>query len=108
MNKKPEQAGQEAPASQPGTVFCVRCGREGHCSSSCPVKIPPADPDDEQREELIRKAGAAMKSAYREWEVSGCFDARGRADAERMRMESLIRGRSAAMVRRLEAERGLT
>lgn len=87
-------------------VFCVLCGREGHRSSNCPMQMPP-ETADEKRERLILEAGESMQAAYREWEVSGCFDARGQADAERLRMEELIRGRSPEMVRRLEIQRGL-
>lgn len=62
---------------------------------------------DDKREQLILKAGESMQAAYRDWEVSGCFDALGRADAERMRMEELIHGRSAAIIDCLESSRGL-
>lgn len=62
---------------------------------------------DDKREQLILEAGESMQAAYRDWESIGCFDARGQADAERMRMEELIRGRSAAVVRQLEIRRGL-
>lgn len=87
-------------------VFCVLCGREGHRSSHCPMQLPP-ETADEKRERLIREAGESMQAAYRDWESTGCFDARGQADAERLRMEELIRGRSAAIVDRLESVRGL-
>lgn len=66
------------------------------------------DLTDEQRELQIKEAGEAMQRAYAAWESTGCFDARGKADAERVRMEGLIRCRSAAMVARLEQERGLS
>lgn len=62
---------------------------------------------DDKRERLILEAGESMQAAYRDWESTGCFDARGQADAERMRMEELICGRSAAVVRHLEIRRGL-
>ena len=65
------------------------------------------DLTDEQRELRIKEAGESMQRAYAAWEATGCFDARGKADAERRRMEELIRGRSAAAVARLEQERGL-
>lgn len=62
---------------------------------------------DDERERMIREAGESMQAAYHDWEFTGCFDARGQADTERMRMEELIRGRSAAVVRQLEIRRGL-
>lgn len=67
----------------------------------------PTETADEKRERLILDASESMQAAYRGWESSGCFDARGNEDAERMRMEELIRGRSAAMVRQIEIRRGL-
>lgn len=74
-------------------VFCVLCGREGHRSSNCPMQLPP-ETADEKRERLIREAGEQMIESYNIWESTGCFDARGQADAESLRMEELIRERS--------------
>jgi hypothetical protein len=63
---------------------------------------------DEEREQAIQRARAAMEAAYAEWEASGCFSARGRAQRLQNIMADLIRGRSAGQVERMERERGLS
>ena len=62
---------------------------------------------DLQREVAILLAGRDIETAMARYAESGCFADRGAADAARLRMEELIRGRSPAVVARLERERGL-
>ena len=64
---------------------------------------------DDEREEAIRRAGRAMESWFNRYEASGKKDTGALAQAVRCQghMATLIRGRSAAQVARMEAERGL-
>jgi hypothetical protein len=62
---------------------------------------------DDERESHIRDCAWLMEDAMRRWHESGCFSHRGDADRWRLLMEEAIRGRSAAQVTRMEAERGL-
>lgn len=62
---------------------------------------------DQEREAAIVLAGDAMKAAQARYEATGCFGDNGEAHRHRLRMESLIRGRSAGQVARMESERGL-
>ena len=63
----------------------------------------------DEREEAIRRAGRAMESWFNRYERSGKKDTGALAQAVRCQghMATLIRGRSAAMVARMERERGL-
>lgn len=65
--------------------------------------------DDEAREWAIRRAGRAMEGWYSRYEASGKKDTGALAQAVRCQghMATLVRGRSAAQVARMEAERGL-
>ena len=73
----------------------------------------PVSPDvtptlsDDEREAAIQRAGKFIESSMAEWDESGCFAARGRAERARMLMEALIRGRSPERVAQMERERGL-
>jgi len=62
---------------------------------------------DDDREQAIVRAGNAMKAAFARYEGSSNFADLGDAHRARMSMESLIRGRSAAQVARMEADREL-
>ena len=62
---------------------------------------------DDDREQAIVRAGNAMKAAFARYEGSSNFADLGDAHRARMSMESLIRGRSAAQVARMEQERAL-
>ena len=64
---------------------------------------------DDEREEAIRRAGRAMESWFNRYEASGKKDTGALAQAVRCQghMATLIRGRSAAQVARMERERGL-
>lgn len=62
---------------------------------------------DDDREQAIVRAGNAMKAAFARYEGSSNFADLGDAHRARMSMESLIRGRSAAQVTRMEADREL-
>jgi len=62
---------------------------------------------DDDREQAIVRAGNAMKAAFARYEGSSNFADLGDAHRARMSMESLINGRSAAQVARMEQSRGL-
>ncbi len=62
---------------------------------------------DAEREQAIVRAGNAMKAAFARYEGSSNFADLGDAHRARMSMESLINGRSAAQVARMEQERAL-
>jgi hypothetical protein len=62
---------------------------------------------DAQREVEILHAGREIEEHMRQYAETGDFAARGAADRARLRMEELIRGRSAEVVARLEQEKGL-
>ena len=74
-----------------------------------PVGVPHVGDaaQDLQREVAILLAGRDIETAMARYAESGCFADRGAADAARLRMEELIRGRSASVVAQLERERGL-
>ena len=56
----------------------------------------------EQLEQHIKESGSLMATALMQYELSGCFAARGQADGYRIAMEALINGRSAAQAQTLE------
>jgi hypothetical protein len=60
----------------------------------------------QEREEEIKRAGADVEAAWKEYE-DGDPLALNQAHDARRRMEGLIRGRSADQVARMERERGL-
>jgi hypothetical protein len=62
---------------------------------------------DGERECAIALAGSMVEHHMGEWQAHGCFTDRAAADVARLRMEALIKGRSAEQVRRLEIARGL-
>ncbi len=62
---------------------------------------------NDQREAAIALAGRAIERHMTTYKQTNCFDALGMADRARMSMETLIKGRSAAQVARMEADRGL-
>ena len=70
-------------------------------------RIAPAPMTDEAREAEIARLSAEMEAAYAIWQSDGCFAAKGRADALMRERDDLVRGRSAAQVAQMEAERGL-
>jgi hypothetical protein len=57
---------------------------------------------DDEREERITAHREAMEGAMRAYEETGCFDARGAADAHRMAFEREIAARSPAQIERME------
>lgn len=62
---------------------------------------------DTERESEIARLSAEMEAAYALRQSDGCFAAKGRADSLMRQRDDLVRGRSAAQVARMEAERGL-
>lgn len=56
---------------------------------------------DKDREMKIQRAASGIEAAMHEWEQSGCFAARGRADRYRLEMEALINGRGAVQAQTL-------
>jgi hypothetical protein len=62
---------------------------------------------DADRESAIAHAGQQMLAWMAEYERTGCFAHRGCADFWRIRMQTLIAGRSAGQVQRMEEARGL-
>lgn len=62
---------------------------------------------DQEREIKIKRAASGVEAAMHEWEQSGCFSARGRADRYRIEMEALIKGRSDGAVAGMEEALGL-
>lgn len=62
---------------------------------------------DDEREVLIQMHGEHMQAAYARYESSSNFADRGDADFHMRVMADLVRGRSAAQVASMEAERGL-
>lgn len=66
-----------------------------------------SDMDDAQREVQILHEGRAIEAAMARYAESSDLLDRADADAARLRMEGLIRGRSENQVHRLEQERGL-
>lgn len=72
--------------------------------------VPPApvgELPDEEREALIREAGDQLQAWLASYERSSCLVDRATADAWRLRMYDLIRGRRPEFVRLLEIRRGL-
>lgn len=49
----------------------------------------------EQLEQHIKESGSLMATALMQYELSGCFADRGKADAYRLRMEQAIAERAA-------------
>jgi hypothetical protein len=70
-------------------------------------RIAPAPMTDEAREAEIARLTQEMEAAYAIWQSDGCFAARGDADRLMRERDDLVRGRSAAQVAQMEAERGL-
>ena len=70
-------------------------------------RISPAPMTDTDREAEIARLSAEMEVAYAVWQSDGCFAARGDADRLMRERDDLVRGRSAAQVAQMEAERGL-
>ncbi len=62
---------------------------------------------DHIRDFWIRWFARRVERSMKLYEETGCLGHRGEADAYRLRMEGLIRGRSAAQVAQMEWERGL-
>lgn len=63
---------------------------------------------DQEREWLIQVEGLMLQVEMSVWSRTGNFDAHASATRHQARMVELIKGRSPAVVARLEAERGLT
>jgi hypothetical protein len=61
-----------------------------------------------QHEAHIKHLGEQMMLHHAQYAATGCFDARGSADAYRLQMERAIAQRSPAVVAFMEAERGLS
>ena len=70
-------------------------------------RISPAPMTDADREAEIARLSAEMEAAYAIWQSDGCFAARDDADRLMRQRDDLVRGRGAAQVARMEAERGL-
>lgn len=62
---------------------------------------------DQEREWLIQVEGLMLQVEMSVWNRTGNFDAHAAACRHQTRMFELIRGRSPAVVARMEAERGL-
>lgn len=62
---------------------------------------------DAERELHIRDCNYLLERAYEGYMSTGCLSARGEADRWRVLRDEAIRGRSPAMVARMEVERGL-
>lgn len=54
--------------------------------------------NNSELEAHIADLGKLMESAYAKYEATGCFSARGEADALRLRMEAAIASRSPEQV----------
>ena len=67
----------------------------------------PMGPLDHERELRIRIEGLNVELQMSIWARTGDFDAHGAATQHQDRMFELIKGRSPAVVARMEAERGL-
>ena len=70
-------------------------------------RISPAPMTDTDREAEIARLSAEIEAAYAVWQSDGCFAARDDADRLMKQRDDLVRGRGAAQVARMEAERGL-
>lgn len=62
---------------------------------------------DNELELHIKDLGVLMQDEYANWNVTGCFHARGQADRHRLDMQEAIAARSQAQIERMEAELGL-
>jgi len=87
--------GQTEPVQMP--VLAIDFGRE-----SMPLSAV-----DQEREWLIQVEGLMVQVEMSVWARSGNFDAHASATRHKDRMVELIKGRSPAVVARMEAERGL-
>lgn len=67
----------------------------------------PLAPLDHERELLIKIEGLQLELQMSIWARTGDFGAHGAATRHQARMLELIKGRSPAVVARMEAERGL-
>lgn len=63
---------------------------------------------DQEREWLIQVEGLMLQVEMSVWNRTGNFDAHAAATRHCARQSELIKGRSPAVVARMEAERGLT
>lgn len=63
---------------------------------------------DEAHEAHIKHLDAEMLRHMDQWVATGCFAARGSADAYWLRMKDAIAARSPEVVARMEVERGLS
>lgn len=88
--------GQPAPHTAP--VLAVDFGRDAM----------PLSAVDQEREWLIQVEGLMLQVEMSVWSRTGNFDAHAAATRHQARMVELIKGRSPAVVARLEAERGLS
>ncbi len=87
--------GDPAPHAVP--VLAVDFGRD-----SMPLSAV-----DQEREWLIQVEGLMLQVEMSVWNRTGNFDAHASATRHQTRMVELIKGRSPAVVARMEAERGL-
>lgn len=71
------------------------------------AQAEPLAPLDHERELLISIEGLQVELQMSIWARTGDFGAHGVATRHQARMVELIKGRSPAVVARLEAERGL-
>jgi hypothetical protein len=78
----------------------LHAGSSSACRSEPTSAVVPLT--DEEREERITAHREAMEGAMRAYEETGCFDARGAADAHRMAFEREIAARSPAQITRME------
>jgi hypothetical protein len=100
--------GTESPSCHfQDSAVCPRLSEEGCAVGQRLSAEAPHDCADAQREVEILHAGREIEEHMRQYAETGDFAARGAADRARLRMEELIRGRSAEVVARLEQEKGL-
>ncbi|CAN7365898.1 hypothetical protein LJR074_002161 [Acidovorax sp. LjRoot74] len=71
------------------------------------AQAEPLAPLDHERELLIKIEGLQLELQMSIWTRTGDFGAHGAATRHQARMVELIKGRSPAVVARMEAERGL-
>jgi hypothetical protein len=62
---------------------------------------------DKEREIKIQRCASGIEAAMHDYEQSGYFHDRGRADGYRIEMEALIKGRGADRVAAMEQALGL-
>jgi hypothetical protein len=98
----------KASSQEPGPSPSVS-DRARIASAACvgQSRLHLAGVSDEERELHIKQCAWLMEDAMRRWHETSDFGYRGEADRWRLLMEDAIRGRSAAQVTRMEAERGL-